>query len=171
MPVLHAVTLAAAHRTLYITPAHASAAGMGHKRSSKNDLSVSDNLIIGYVADGMVVVGGQLPLTVLLMVIVPDLGTVEIGLYTNGVIISGLSDFGVIAHTVSIAEPLTQGVQDPFPVLSFHHRRKTVVSFTFVYCHSCLIADANIMTHSETVALHRFKKNAIFLKGIRKNVV
>ena len=145
---MHTVTAAAAHGALDITPAHALAAGVGHKRSSKNDLSVSDNLIIGNVTDGTVVVRGQLPLAMLLMIIVPDLCAVEIGLNTYGIIIAGLSDYGIIAHTMGIAEPLTQGVQNPFPVLSFHHRRKVVVSFTFVYWHSRLLADTNIMKHS-----------------------
>ena len=174
MPVLHAVTPAAAHRTLYITPAHASAAGMGHKRSSKNDLSVSDKLIIGYVAYGTVVVRGQLSLAMFLMIIVPDLGAVEIGLNFYGIILPYLCDYGVTAHIMSIAEPLTQGVKDPFPVLSFHHCRKTVVSFTFVYCHSCLLADTNIWQNDAFLNdpfVSLFEKNEIFLKGIRKTVV
>ena len=144
MPVLHPVASAPAHGTLDITPAHASAAGMSHKRSSKYDLSVSDLFIIGYVADGEVVVSGPLSLAMLHMIIIPDLGTVEIGLNSYGIILPGLSDYGVIAHPMSIAEPLAQGVQDPFPVLSFHHRRKSVVSFTFVNCHRILLAVTNI---------------------------
>ena len=132
MSVMHLVACAAAHGALDITPAHASAAGVGRKGASQYDLSVSDKLIIGYVADGTVVVRGQLSLAMFLMVIVPDLGAVEIGLNSYGIILPYLCDYGVTANIMSIAEPLTQGVQDPFPVLSFHHRRKTVVSFTFV---------------------------------------
>ena len=70
MSVLHAVTAAVAHGARHIPGTSTMDACMRCKRTAKNDLDVAQNLMIGDIAKGLVIIIGSQALAVLLMVVI-----------------------------------------------------------------------------------------------------